>query len=237
MGRDRSARGPFLWGDTWRWARVKGGTAAFRSRSRSRPGEPPPPGEPPAPCAAPDDAALVAAARAHPPAFAALYERYVGRVYGYCYLRLGSREAAEDATGEVFAKAYAALPRYHDLSFAAWIFRIANNAVIDAYRARRPSAPLEAAGDPPDPARSPEELAIAGDERAAVRAALARLPDDQRAAVELGYAGWSGREIALALGRSPEAVKQLRFRGLNRLRSFLIQPDAPPGPRDEGAAR
>lgn len=232
MGRYHSASGPFLWGDTRWWAGVKGGAAVFRSRSRSRPGEAPL-GEEPTSCPAPDDAALVAAARAHPPAFAALYERYVGRVYQYCYLRLGSREAAEDATGEVFAKAYAALPRYHDLAFAAWIFRIANNVVIDAYRARRPSAPLEATGDPPDPARSPEELAIAGSERAAVQAALARLPDDQRAAVELGYAGWSGREIALALGRSPEAVKQLRFRGLNRLRSFLTEP----GPQHEGAAR
>ncbi len=176
----------------------------------------------------PDDAALVAAAQAHPPAFAALYQRYVGRVYQYCYVRLGGREAVEDATSEVFIKAYAALPRYRDASFAAWLFRIASNVVIDLHRARRPTAPLIAAGDRPDPARSPEDLAIASSERAAVQAALARLPDDQRAAVELGYAGWSGQEIAAALGRSPAAVKQLRFRGLSRLRLLLIHPGTHP---------
>ena len=109
--------------------------------------------------------------------------------------------------------------------------------MIDAHRARRPTAPLVAAGDPPDPDRSPEDLAVAESERAAVQAALARLPDDQRAAVELGYAGWSGQEIAAALGRSPDAVKQLRFRGLSRLRSLLIPPGTQPHQQRGGEPR
>ena len=40
-----------------------------------------------------DDAALVAAARASPHAFASLYQRYLRQVYRYCYIRLGTREA------------------------------------------------------------------------------------------------------------------------------------------------
>ena len=103
----------------------------------------------------PTDAALVAAAQADPRAFLALYERYADRIYGYCHARLGSREAAEDATSEVFTKALAAIGRYQDACFAAWLFRIAHNVVADTYR-RRPVAPLDIALDRPDPARGPD---------------------------------------------------------------------------------
>lgn len=170
----------------------------------------------------PDDAALVAAAKEDLRAFTALYERYVDRVYRYCYSRLGNKEQAEDATSEVFLKAVAALHRYQDVLFAAWLFRIAHNVVVDVYR-RRPSVPLEGAEDRPDPARTPESLAVAQSEREIVRAALAQLTADERAVVELPYAGWSGKQIAEALDRTPNAVKTLRYRALRRLRVLLSQ--------------
>lgn len=168
-----------------------------------------------------DDTTLVAAAQVDRRAFAPLYDRYARLIYRYCYARLGSHEAAEDATGEVFLKALAALERYRDQAFAAWIFRIAHNVTTDVLRARRPTAPLDAAHEVPDPTRPPDELTLARDDRAAVRAALAALPNDQRAAVELQLAGWSGHEIAMALDRSPEAVRMLRLRAFNRLRKLL----------------
>lgn len=168
----------------------------------------------------PTDAALVTAAQADPCAFVALYERYVDRIYGYCHARLDNLEAAEDATREVFTRALAALGRYRDILFAAWLFRIAHNVVVDAQR-RRPAALLAEANDRPDPARGPDEAAIGEAERAAVQAALAALPADERAVIELPYAGWSGEEIAAQLGRSPDAVKQLRYRAMRRLRISL----------------
>ena len=42
-------------------------------------------------------------------AFGALYDRYLGRVYAYCYRVLGNHEAAEDANAEVFERALTAL--------------------------------------------------------------------------------------------------------------------------------
>jgi len=56
-----------------------------------------------------EDAVLAAAAASDPRAFAPLYERYLDAVYRYCYRRLGSREAAEDATSQVFYRAIAGL--------------------------------------------------------------------------------------------------------------------------------
>ena len=180
------------------------------------------------------DALLVAAAQADRRAFAALYRRYAIPIYRYCYTRLGECEAAEDATGEVFTKALAAFDRYHDGAFAAWLFRIAHNVVVDQQRRRRPLAPLDAANERAHPDRGPDDLAIARDTGERVRAALAQLPVEQRAAIELAAAGWSGQQIADALCRSTAAVKMLRFRAMGRLRALLTAAGMDPSEaRDE----
>ena len=62
-------------------------------------------------------------------AFAALYDRYLPRVHGYCYRMLGTREAAEDANTEIFMRALAALPAYRAGEFRSWLFAIAHNVV------------------------------------------------------------------------------------------------------------
>jgi RNA polymerase sigma-70 factor (ECF subfamily) len=190
-------------------------------------------GDQPASEVADVDDSIVAAAQRDPRAFDTIYCRYVGPVYRYCYVRLGSREAAEDATSAVFLKALAGLDTYRPGNFPAWLFRIAANVVIDAQRAgtRRSTRPFETIPDPPDPDPSPDEVLIAHDRREWLRAALATLPDEQRAAVELQLAGWSGVQIAAALDRSPEAVRMLRYRAITRLRTILTDDDPNGGRR------
>ena len=172
-------------------------------------------------CAHAEDAALVAAAKVNPRDFALLYERYVGPVYRYCYVQLGSRTAAEDVTSEVFLKALAGLHGFRGGSVAAWLLRIARNLVIDLHRRRRPTASLEAASERADPGMTPEAAAVARAEREALRVALDGLPDDQRAAVVLQLAGWSGEQVAAALGKTPQAVYMLRSRALARMQKSL----------------
>jgi len=182
-----------------------------------------PPTTHPRECTEPNDAELVIAARTNPRAFVPLYERYLGPVYRYCYVRLDSREATEDATSDVFLKALAGLPSLRDQTFAAWLFQIAHNVVVDIYRRRRPVHPLETAEDQNDPTQTPEADVEARAEHEALYAALAQLSDEQRAAVELKLAGWSGEQIAAALGKSQAAVKMHRYRALDRLRTLLTQ--------------
>ena len=168
-----------------------------------------------------DEADLVERARWDRRAFAPLYRRYVAPVYGYCHHRLGSREAAEDATSLVFAKALTALPSQRGGSFRGWLFGIAHHVVADALRARGPDEPLDAATVVVDASPSPEELVLVDEDRRVLRRLLAQLPSDQRHIVELRLAGLTNVEIAQALGRSRGAIDVAYHRAVVRLRSLL----------------
>lgn len=164
---------------------------------------------------------LIAAARRDRRHFAELYERYSVRVYRYCYFRLSERQAAEDATSEVFLRAMRGLDGFRGGDFLAWLFAIARNVVATSYRSRKPQESLDTAGDLADLADGPEQLALLQAERAALRRAIDSLPNHQRQAVEFHLAGVSVKDSARALGKSPEAVKMLRFRALQGLRAAL----------------
>jgi len=169
----------------------------------------------------PDEADLVERARRDRHAFAPLYHRYVAPVYGYCYHRLGSREAAEDATSLIFAKALISLPAQRGSSFRGWLFGIAHHVIADALRARGPDVPIDAAADTVDPSPSPEELALGEADRHVLRQLLAQLPPDQRHIVELRLAGLTSAEIARALGRTRGAIDVAYHRALVRLRTLV----------------
>jgi len=176
------------------------------------------------------DSRLVALAREDPTAFAELYRRYLSLVYAYCWRRLGSREAAEDATSQIFVKALVALPQYRgDRSFRSWLFAIAHNEVVDHYRAQRPSRPLEDASQISDRTESPEDLGILAADGAALRAMLSCLTPDQAQIIELRLAGLSETEIAQVLNRRPGAIRATQFRALGRLRVLLGVPSAQGG--------
>ncbi len=170
-----------------------------------------------------DEADLIAAAIHDRLAFAPLYHRYVDPVYRYCLRRLGTREAAEDATSLVFAKALAALPnfRLRGQPFRSWLFTIAHNVVIDAGRARRPELNVDLALTVVAPGLDPEALALEAEDRETVRGLLAGVPPDQRRVLELRLAGLTTAEIAQALGRSPGAVRAIQFRAAAGLRARL----------------
>ena len=182
-----------------------------------------------------DDLAMIARAQIDPRAFAPLYAVYFDPVYRYCLRCLGDREAAADATQEVFARALAALPRYRDAAFRPWLFTIAHNVIVDSHRqrGRRPSEiPLEGVSQRENPAPSPEEEVIAAEERHLVRFYLAQLPPDQRAVIELRLSDLKGHEVAGVLARSLGSVKITQHRALQRLRELMRGTAAGEGERD-----
>jgi len=150
--------------------------------------------------------------------FAALYEDNFERLYAYVARRVRDRHEAEDVTADVFHQALANLPRFEwrGVPFAAWLVRIAANAIADrGKRAARERDLLD--GDEP-PAAIVEDV----DQRARLFRLVDRLPADQRRVIVMRFAEEQPiRDIARTLGRSEGAVKQLQFRGLQTLRARL----------------
>ena len=169
-----------------------------------------------------DEKVLVENARRDPRRFAELYTMHFDRVYAFIARRVPARADAQDLTSEVFQQALASLGRYEwrGVPFAAWLFRIAANAVVDHHhRTARARVALDTVGPP---AQGIDEAGRRGSLYRAVR----DLPMDQRRVIEMRFAEEkSAAEIARALGRSEGAVKQLQFRALEALRNRLDHDD------------
>ncbi len=168
------------------------------------------------------DDALVAAAQADAAAFAAIYERYLPRVYRYLAAKAATPEEAADLTQAVFLKAFDGIGRFAPgkAPFASWLFRIARNAAIDARRRSRPAVPWElVSGFEPEGASSPEEESLHQERLRELRQAIGTLDNDKRDLLALRYAGGlTAAEIAPLVGKSPEAVKKQLQRTLRQLK-------------------
>ena len=175
-----------------------------------------------------EDAELAALAQRDLRYFAPLYRRYLNPVYQYCYRRLGSKEAAEDATSLIFERVLQSLPGYRGGIFRAWLFTIAHHVITDSYRSLHPQEPLELAADLEDPALQPDALVVLADEHRLLLAVLPLLPGDQRRVMELRLTGLPATEVAIILGRTPESVRTLQRRAIVRLQGLLhTSPIAP----------
>lgn len=158
-------------------------------------------------------------------AFANLYEHFAGRVYRFCLARVGSISDAEDLTQLTFLKLVEALPRYEQRGqpFAAWLFRVARNVVIDFVRARHEHADLDGLEDAGRTPRAPGDAfeVRAGED---VERLLPFLTPEQRDVIVYRfYAGLSARETANAMGRHEAAVRALQFRAIAAMRRQLAR--------------
>lgn len=175
----------------------------------------------------PDAALLIHKARqGDTQAFGELYELYAPRVYRFFAAHLDNNQDAEDLTGEVFIKVWKALPGYRErgVPFGGYLFRIARNALIDQYRRfGRKDAPLPIDETRlQDPAGNPASLISASQEHQRIRQLLAQLRDDYRTVLTLRFlSDLSPDEVAVAMGRSPGAVRVLQHRALGALRKML----------------
>ncbi len=176
--------------------------------------------------ALPNEQAMVKRAVAEPAAFAALYDYYFPRVYNYVRYRIGDATAADDVTALVFERALANLVRYHAdrAPFAAWLFGIARNAVIDHLRRRRVRRLLSldalrnAAGAGP----SPHEAVVGAERHAALLAAVARLNERERDLIALRFAArLTNRRIAELTGLSASNVGVILHRAVQKLREEI----------------
>ncbi len=163
-------------------------------------------------------------------AFEILYKEYYVRVFGLCRRLLNSSNLAEDATQEVFMRAYRSFDKYDtDLPFWQWIASIANNHCIDLLRKRGRGKEMfsEEDGEVEQLESADKQMLtvlIDAEDSDALNGAIAELPDKYRVPLVLAYFNESSYEqIAEDLSISRNHVGVLLLRAKQRLRDLLAE--------------
>ncbi|MEM1430682.1 MAG: sigma-70 family RNA polymerase sigma factor [Pseudomonadota bacterium] len=174
------------------------------------------------------DAVLLAAYAAGDGAAArALLDRLAPRLLAMVTRMLGDRAEAEDVTQEAMLRLWRRAPEWRagEARVSTWVTRVALNLATDRLRRRRTLGLDDAFAPGTEPAdgRASVETELRRAERAAaLRAALADLPERQAQAVALRHLeGLSNPQIADVMGIGVEAVESLTARGRRGLKTRL----------------
>ena len=160
-------------------------------------------------------------------AFGELYDHYIGLIYNFVFFKTHHKETAEDLTSQTFFKALNSISSVDSSkSFLSWLYKIAQNIVIDHYRksGRENNSRqfMDDEWDAPD-----NSIDIIGDldtSRDIVRMKkyLAKLSSEERDIImmriwqELSY-----KEIAEIIGKTEASSKMMYSRSLKKLRELL----------------
>jgi RNA polymerase sigma-70 factor (ECF subfamily) len=171
------------------------------------------------------DAELVARLKANDDdAYREVVARFGDPLYGYIYSITGDQHLSEDLLSETYLRMVEKIDTFtfYGPPFKAWLYRIAHNLAVNALRRGRRfagSADLERAGPPVD---DPATTIAAQLEAEELRTALAELTTEQQQVVLLRFvAEQSTGEVAQALDKTENAVKQMQFRALRSLGRLL----------------
>jgi RNA polymerase sigma-70 factor, ECF subfamily len=155
-----------------------------------------------------------------------LFDTYYPRVYRYALAKLRKPSDAEDVAAETFAVVLRELPRFKwkGAGFEAWLFRIAANLVVDhVRRGGKEWAASDGFIGPDIPYdRTPEKQVLEREMSREIVEMLDHLTSEQREVLLLRFAaGLDTNQAAEAMGRKPNAVRQLQFRALAALRAHM----------------
>jgi len=162
-------------------------------------------------------------------AFDEVYSRHSTMIYNLALRMSGDREAAADLTQDIFLRIYRHLGSFRgNSSLKTWVYRVGLNQCRSRLGRKRPlEQPLaeegaEGVAPLPDPARGPEEIAMAGETAERVTAALAGIHLAFREAVVLrDLQGLEYEEIAQLLDVPIGTVRSRIARGREALRLAL----------------
>lgn len=166
-------------------------------------------------------------------AYARLVETYQRPVYALARGLLSDTQEAEDASQEVFLRAYQKLASFdRQRKFSTWLLSIAHNYCIDELRKRRkqrdqPIEEMEFAIESSTP--GPEQSAITAEQRIAIARTIQGLPLNYRlVAVLRFYHDLSYDEIEAITGLTEATVKTRLHRARDMIKAELTKQGAVP---------
>ena len=148
------------------------------------------------------------------------WQDYRAALVRFVRSRVNDAETAEDIVHDVLVKAYARRETLRsEEKLDAWLFQMTRNAIVDHYRAKRPTEEV------PEDLVAPESEGSAREELArCLTALITHLPERSRTAIELSeLQGLTQKETAERLGITLSGAKSRVQRGRAQLHDMLIE--------------
>ena len=155
------------------------------------------------------------------------YDAYNNAIFRFVFMKVSSREVAQDITQEVFMRYWQTTRKGEELkNERAYLYTLARNLIIDWYRKKKESSldvltesGVEFKGDT-------SESITDHAEAAEVLKIIEQLDDDAREVLLLRFVeGFSPKEIAQQLKESPNTVSVRIHRALKKVQELMHETD------------
>lgn len=156
--------------------------------------------------------------------FSKLYDDFVDSVFRHCYFRISNWEKAKDLTQETFKRLWEYMRHDQDAiqNHKAFIFKIANNLIIDSYRKKKDESldMLQEQGF--DPGSDDHQVIMNMATNREIQGLLEMLDPMYRDAVVMRYVDdMPVKEIAILLGETENNTSVRIYRGLQKVRDLI----------------
>lgn len=164
--------------------------------------------------------------------FEAIFDHFYPKLSRYISFKVDESDR-EDLVSDVFLKVVRkikdySIPENRKTGFSSWIFRIANNTVIDFYRTKKTYISIqdsetgETRFDLPDQELLPDQKVQASFEAEKIREVLEKLSPNHRELLELKYLEeFSNTEIAHIMGKTEGNIRITNMRALREMKKFF----------------
>ncbi len=176
-----------------------------------------------------EEKSIIKEAKKNPEAFGLLYDKYYKQIFGYILKRTADIDLAQDLTSETFFKSLKSLDRFRwrNIPFSAWLYRIANNEIINYFRKKK-TIPLEkipepiANSDPSGEIIQAEKELERHQDFLTLQKKILKLSFKYQEVITLRFFEKKEiKEINEILGKKEGTIKSLLHRGLEQLKNFM----------------
>ena len=159
--------------------------------------------------------------------FSKIYNQHIEKIYRYVYLKVGSKEIAEDLSSETFSRAWNFFKNKEAEieNPQAFLYQVARNLIADHYRKSSQYKVITVENvQMSDPSIDIEKDALVGSDIEKVRQALSCLKEDYQDVIVWHYLDeLSIKEVAQTMEKSEQAVRVTLHRALKALRKKMNQ--------------
>ncbi len=157
--------------------------------------------------------------------FSQIYDEYVPKIYRFIYLKVSTKEIAEDLSSEVFTRVWTEYTKTDIDNIQAFLYKVARNVLADHYRAQKVTlVSVEKVTTILLEESSLEHDAVIGSDMEQIRKALLKIKDDYQNYIIWRYLDeLSVPEIAQITGKSNQSVRTGVHRALRALKGQLSE--------------